>query len=123
MKPNYFDLTVRDVAGARRFFSAVLGWQYDEFAPGYYRIRAGSPDEAGIDGGLAALADTKIATGPMTVLVVQVDDLERMVQLVEDNGGRVLERKVAVRGVGWFSSCAEPGGLIFGMMQADPNAS
>lgn len=122
MRPSYFDLTVRDVANARRFFSAVLGWQYDEFVPGYFRIRAGSPDEPGIDGGLAALADTPIATGPMTVLVVPVDSLERMVQLVEDNGGRVLERKIAVRGIGWFSSCSEPGGLIFGMIQADSNA-
>jgi predicted enzyme related to lactoylglutathione lyase len=120
MKPTYFDLTVRDVGAARRFFSAVLGWTYTEFAPGYVRIQAGSADEPGIDGGMAALADTPVAKGPMTVLVVPVDDLDRMVALVERNGGQVLERRVPVPGIGWFSSCAEPGGLIFGMIQADP---
>lgn len=120
MKPTYFDLTVRDVGAARRFFSAVLGWTYTEFAPGYFRIQAGSEGEPGIDGGMAALADTPIAISPMTVLVVPVDDLDKMVALVESNGGQVLERRVPVPGIGWFSSCAEPGGLIFGMIQADP---
>lgn len=123
MRPSYFDLTVRNVDDARRFFSAVLGWQYDKFAPGYFRIRAGAAEEPGIDGGMAALADTKIATGPMTVLVMPVDDLERMVQSVESNGGRVLERRVPVPGIGWFSSCAEPGGLVFGMIQADSSVN
>ena len=122
MKPSYFDLTVRDVGEARAFFSAVLGWTSKEFAPGYFRIQAGSGEEPGIDGGMAALADTPIAKGPMSVLVVPVDDLEKMVASVERNGGQVLERRVPVPGIGWFSSCAEPGGLVFGMIQADPSA-
>lgn len=121
-KPSYFDLTVRDVAEARRFFSAVLGWTYEEFFPGYFRIRAGSEDEPGIDGGMAALADTSIAKSPMTVIVIPVQDLDKMVALVESNGGQVIERRVPIPGIGWFSSCAEPGGLIFGMIQADPEA-
>lgn len=120
MKPSYFDLTVRDVGEAQRFFSAVLGWTYTEFTPGYFRIQAGSEAEPGIDGGMAALADTPIAKGPMSVLVVPVDDLEKMVALVERNGGQVLERRVPIPGIGWFSSCTEPGGLVFGMIQADP---
>jgi predicted enzyme related to lactoylglutathione lyase len=120
MKPTYFDLTVRDTGEARRFFSAVLGWTYKEFAPGYFRIQAGPEHEPGIDGGIAALADTTIAKGPMTVLVMPVDDLDKMVALVESHGGHVLERRVPVPGIGWFSSCAEPGGLVFGMIQADP---
>ncbi len=122
MKPSYFDLTVRDVDEARRFFSAVFGWTYKEFAPGYFRIQAGLEGEPGIDGGMAALADTPIAKGPMTVLVMPVDDLDKMVALVEHNGGQVLERRVSIPGIGWFSSCAEPGGLIFGMIQLDPTA-
>lgn len=31
MKPTYFDLTVPDVAVARRFFEAVLGWRFERF--------------------------------------------------------------------------------------------
>jgi predicted enzyme related to lactoylglutathione lyase len=25
-------------------------------------------------------------------------------------------------GLGWFAACAEPGGLLFGVMEADPDA-
>lgn len=123
MRPSYFDLTVSDVSAAKRFFAAVLGWKFTDFAPGYFRISTGGDDEPGIDGGVAALRDTAIASGPMTVLVVPVADLDEMVELVETNGGTVLERRVPVPGVGWFSSCTEPGGLTFGMIQADSAAS
>ena len=122
MKPTYFDLTVSNLDEARRFFSAVLGWKFTEFAPGYLRISAGPDDEPGIDGGMAALDSTPIAEKPMTVAVVPVADLDRQVELVEVNGGTVLERRVTIPGIGWFSSCTEPGGLVFGMMQADPDA-
>ena len=54
----------------------------------------------------------------MSVLVVRVDDLEKMLAAVERNGGQVLERRVPVAGIGWFSLCAEPGGLVFDMIQA-----
>jgi predicted enzyme related to lactoylglutathione lyase len=56
-----------------------------------------------------APADTPIAKGPMSVLVVPVDDLEKMTTVVERNGGQVLERRAPVPGIGWFASCAEPG--------------
>jgi hypothetical protein len=32
------------------------------------------------------------------------------------------EPKMSIPGVGWFAACTEPGGLLFGIMQADPVA-
>ena len=29
MKPTYFDLSVRDLGAARRFFEASLGWRFE----------------------------------------------------------------------------------------------
>lgn len=54
MKPTYFDLTVPDVARAKAFFEAVLGWRFQKFEMPYeyYRIQTGPADEPGIDGGL-----------------------------------------------------------------------
>ncbi len=31
MKPTCFDLSVRDVAVARRFFETTLGWRFERF--------------------------------------------------------------------------------------------
>jgi hypothetical protein len=111
MKPSYFDLTVRDLEAAQRFLTAVLGWELEPFGPAYLRIRAGSPDEPGIDGGVGRVADAPLARGqPMTIVTLPVADLDGIMRLVEAHGGTVVERRTPIPGIGWFSACAEPGG-------------
>jgi predicted enzyme related to lactoylglutathione lyase len=125
MKPTYFDLTVRNLDEARRFFEHVLGWRFEKFPMpyDYYRIEAGNPDEPGIDGGIGETKDAPLSAGmPMTVVTVPVDDLDRCLALVQESEGRVVESKTAIPGVGWYATCAEPGGLLFGMIQGDPDA-
>lgn len=123
MKPQYFDLTVTDVDAARRFFGACLGWQFEQFGPipGYYRIKAGSPEEAGIDGGMGAARDFPQSGGqPLTLMTIPVPSLDDVISKVRQNGGRIVESKRVIPGVGWFATCAEPGGLLFGVLE--PNA-
>lgn len=126
MKPVYFDLTVRDLDAASRFFSAVLGWTFESFeAIGYQysRIRTGSEDELGIDGGIGEIQDAPMSEGrPLTLVTIQVHDLDKQLRLVEENGGSVVEAKRVIPGIGWYATCAEPGGLLFGMIQPDPEA-
>lgn len=125
MKPTYFDLTVHDVGAARAFFEKVFGWWFEKFPMPYeyYRIQAGPEGEPGIDGGIGAVKDTPITGGmPMTQVTVPVADLEQSVAKVLASGGRVVEPKMAIPGIGWYATCAEPGGLRFGMIQADPAA-
>lgn len=125
LKPQYFDLTVVDVEVARRFFEACLGWRFVPFEPipGYYRIQAGAPEEPGVDGGIGSAKDFPQSEGrPLTLVTIPVPDVDDVVAKVEQNGGRVVEPKRAIPGIGWFCTCAEPGGLLFGVLQADPAA-
>jgi predicted enzyme related to lactoylglutathione lyase len=125
MKPAYFDFTVKDLAQAKTFFEQVFSWRLERFPMPYeyYRIQAGSEDEPGIDGGIGAIADTLASGGkPLTQVTVPVEDLDRCIAQIEQNGGSVVEPKMPIPGIGWFASCAEPGGLLFGIMQADPEA-
>lgn len=126
MKPQYFDLTVRDVDAARRFFEASLGWRFVPFAgnPGYYRIEAGAADEPGIDGGIGGTAAFPASGGqPLTIVTIPVADLDATVDKVVRHGGRVVEPRRAIAGIGWYCTCAEPGGLLFGLLQADADAA
>lgn len=125
MKAVYFDLTVHDVGQARRFFEHVLGWHFEPFPMPYeyYRIQAGPEAEPGIDGGIGAIKDAPICGGaPMTLVTVRVSSVEEVIALVQANGGQIVESKIPIPGVGWYATCAEPGGLRFGIIQPDPEA-
>lgn len=124
MKPTYFDLTVQDISRARTFFEAVLGWRFEKFPMPYeyYRILAGPENAPGIDGGIGAVKDAPITGGkPMTQVTVSVPDLEAVLSHVQTNGGQIVEPKMPIPGIGWYATCAEPGGLRFGIIQADPS--
>ena len=126
MKPTYFDLTVRDLAAARRFFEAALDWRFERFDMPfeYWRIQAGPADEPGIDGGIGALADVSVGSGaPCTTITMPVRDLDAALARVMEAGGRVIEPRMPIPGVGWYATCAEPGGLMFGLIEADAAAT
>ncbi|HZR03733.1 MAG TPA: VOC family protein [Burkholderiales bacterium] len=125
MKPTYFDLTVRDLAQARAFFESVFGWRFEKFPMPYeyYRIQAGPEGEAGIDGGIGAVKDSPIADGrPMTQMTVPVPNLEASIAKVLASGGQVVESRTAIPGIGWYATCAEPCGLLFGIIEFDRTA-
>lgn len=125
MKPIYFDFTVMDLGEARVFFERVFGWRFEKFPMPYeyYTIQAGDEGEPGIDGGIGAIEDAVASGGsPLTQVTIPVPDLEAFIDKVETSGGRVVERKMAIPGIGWYATCAEPGGLKFGMIQGDPEA-
>ena len=126
MKPTYFDFAVKDLHTAKSFFEHVFDWRLEKF-PGmpydYYRIQAGAEDEPGIDGGIGAIADTPTAEGkPLTQVTIPVSSVDDCIARVEEAGGKVIEPKKPIPGIGWFAACAEPGGLLFGVMEADPEA-
>lgn len=125
MKPTYFDLTVRDLGQARAFFEKVLGWRFEKFPMPYeyYRIQAGAEGEPGIDGGIGSASDAPLSGGkPLTLITIPVADLDAVISLVQASGGSVVEPRTAIPGIGWYATCAEPGGLLFGIIQDDAHA-
>ncbi len=125
MKPTYFDLTVSDVGQARAFFEATLDWRFQKFDMPYeyYRIQAGAESEPGIDGGIGAVKDAAVSQGrPMTQVTVPVVNLNEVLARVVANGGSIAEPRIPVPGIGWYANCAEPGGLRFGLIEADAAA-
>ncbi len=110
MKPIYFDFTVKDLETAKLFFERVSEWRLEKYSGmpyDYYRIQAGVEDEPGIDGGIGPIADTPTVEGsPLTQLTIPVPSVNDWIAPVEKAGGKVIE----------------PGGLLFGVMEADPEA-
>ncbi|MES9961363.1 MAG: hypothetical protein ABW089_13110 [Sedimenticola sp.] len=121
MKPTYFDFTVKNLPEAKQFFEYVFGWQFEKFPMpyDYYLIHAGPEDEPSIDGGIGAISDTPTAEGkPLTQVTIPVLKLDDCISRIEKSGGKVIEPKMPIPGIGWFAACAEPGGLLFGIIDA-----
>ena len=81
---DYIEFTVRDLAEAKRFYSASFGWTFNDYGPEYAGIR--NPDGDDEVGGLTAAATA--AAGGVLVLVYS-EDLDASVRAVEEAGGTV----------------------------------
>ena len=126
MKPKYFDLSVKDLDKARAFFEGALGWRFERMPMPYeyYRIEAGPKEEQGIDGGIGAINDAPVAEGqPLSIFTMQVEHIDSILETIQALGGMIVEPKTVIPGIGLYATCAEPGGLKFGLIQPDPEAS
>jgi hypothetical protein len=56
------------------------------------------------------------------ICTLGVADLEESVDKVLKSGGSIALNRMPVKGIGWWASCKDTEGNIFGMMQEDPNA-
>jgi len=83
---DYVELNVGDLAGARAFYEAAFGWQFNDYGPAYAGIR--SPDGDGEVGGLNPSREPRPG-GPLVLLFS--DDLDATVSAVEAAGGRITE--------------------------------
>ncbi len=69
------------------------------------------------------MKDAPLSAGrPTTQVTVPVQDLDEVLAKVERSGGRIMGAKMAIPGIGWYATCAEPGGLLFGVIQTDATA-
>ncbi|MEU7846317.1 VOC family protein [Micromonospora parva] len=82
---DYVEITVTDIAKAKRFYAGAFGWQFNDYGPGYAGIR--SPRGDSEVGGLRL--DESVPTGGPLVLLFSAD-LDRSVQAVTDAGGQVV---------------------------------
>ena len=54
-------------------------------------------------------------------MTIPVLNLDEYIARIEEAGGKIIEPKMPIPGIGWFAACAEPGGLLFGIIEADPD--
>lgn len=108
------ELMTTHVEQAKRFFGALLGWEYsamDMGAQGTYTIIQNQGQGAG---GMMALADSKAAPGtpPHWVSYVEVDDVDARTGRVEGLGGKVMSGPFDIPNVGRMSVIADPTGAV-----------
>lgn len=116
-RPIHFELQSKDVEKARKFYSELFGWKFQQFGEQPYWL-AMTGDGPGIDGGMMP------SNGLQNwVCTMAVEHLDSHLDLVAAAGGVVVVPKMAIPGVGWLAYAKDLDGNIFGMMQEDKGAA
>ncbi len=82
---DYLEISVTDLAAAKRFYGEVFGWSFTDYGPTYASF---ARDAAGIDGGLEQV-DTMPQKGAVLV-VLYAADLAATQSKIEAAGGTIV---------------------------------
>jgi hypothetical protein len=112
--PCWADLTAPDVAAARDFYGAVLGWSFTETGEEY-----GGYVMAEIDGSaVAGIGPQQDGSPNAWTLYLASDDVDATAEAVTAAGGAVLAPAFDVGDMGRMIVAADPSGAAFGVWQA-----
>jgi len=121
----HFEIHAEDPQRAIHFYATVFGWQFSQWGDQpYWVIVTGPSDQAGINGGLLPRRGQIDGQAVIAyVCTIDVTSLDDTIAAIEANLGTVALPKMAMPGVGWLAYYKDTEGNIFGVMQADPQAS
>jgi predicted enzyme related to lactoylglutathione lyase len=119
-RPVHFDFPADDPERAIRFYSDVFAWKFEKWEGPmeYWLITTGPKEEPGVDGGMGRRADPDMGV----VNTIDVPSVDEYMRKITAAGGKVLQPKMAIPGVGWYTTCQDTEGNAFGIMQDDPTA-
>ena len=119
-RPTHFEIPVDDPDRAEAFYRDVFGWTFQRYegAPEYYGMANTGEGEPGINGALFGRSREK-----HTTLTMSVDSIEQATASVEAHGGKVLQGKTPIPGMGYFATCEDSEGNHIGLFTNDESAS
>jgi predicted enzyme related to lactoylglutathione lyase len=116
----HFDISADDPGRAVQFYGTVFGWKAEKW-PGpvdYWMVTTGPDDKPGINGGISPRQDPT----EHTLNTIGVPSVDEFVAKVKAAGGKVVDPKMPIPGIGWYAVCLDTEGNKFGVMEEDPNA-
>lgn len=116
----HFDISADDIERASKFYEDVFGWKIEKWSGpfDYWLIKTGEPNEPGIDGGLAKRENPSDSI----TNIIDVPSVDDFIGRIAASGGRIIQPKMAIPGVGYLVTCKDTEGNMFGIMESDESA-
>lgn len=116
----HFEIQADNPQRASRFYQKVFDWEINKWdgPQDYWLIATGDKSEPGINGGMMK----RHGSVSPVCNTIEVSDVDAYTRKITDNGGEIVEPKMAVPGVGYMAYCKDTEGNLFGIMQNDPEA-
>jgi len=117
----HFEIPAQNVQVLRNFYSELFGWKIERF-PGpidYWTIETVpvdqkmTPARPGVNGGLFKKENPE----NKPVNYISVESIDKYLDKVKALGGRILQTKQEVPGVGWVAIALDPEGNQIAMLQ------
>ena len=116
----HFNISADNTARAVKFYETAFGWKAEKW-PGpvdYWLVATGPDDKPGINGGIGRRQDPADHTSNS----IEVASLKEAEAKIVAAGGKVLDPRMPIPGVGWFATCLDTEGNRFDLMEPDPKA-
>lgn len=125
----HFEVPVDDMDRAKKFYSDVLGWTYEDYTDyvgePYFGAITGDEKEPGINGALMMRQGSK-PEGDQAfngyLCTMEVEDYDLVHNKILSSGGRVAVPKHPLPGMAWQGYYYDTEGNKFGIHQPDENA-
>jgi hypothetical protein len=112
--PAWPDLATHDLDAAKRFYTTLFGWNYDEretdTGPYLLALVKGEP--------VAGLGQAQGDTPSMWNTYIAVDDVDATAEKINEAGGRILMEPLDVMDTGRMAIASDPTGAVFGIWEA-----
>ena len=117
----HFEIPAENPEKVSKFYTDTFNWKIKKWEGPmeYWLVMTGDKKEMGIDGGIYKM-DEKMKRE--IINTIGVTDIKESVEIVKQNGGKVMGKVQEIKGVGMFVYAKDPEGNKFGMMQPFPDA-
>jgi len=117
---SYLDFSAEDPERAVNFYSKIFGWQINKWdgPMEFWEIKTGEPNELGIDGGLSK----RDRIGQWTTPFINVSSVELYIAKIEAEGGRIIQPKAAIPGIGYTMLFKDTESNTIGLFEENKNA-
>ena len=116
----HFDISAKDVDRFMKFYENVFGWKFTKWEGPmeYWMISTGPEEEPGINGGLSVREGDDAGV----VNTIGVESIDITLEQIVKAGGKIVQPKGLIPGVGYFAQCTDTEGTLFGVIESDMNA-
>lgn len=120
MKPGSFvhiEIASSDPERTKKFFEDVFEWDFESVPEmNYHTYEAPSPPHGGL---MSPMENQR----PGILNYLLSGDIDTDVKRIEAAGGRILQPKMEIPGVGWWASFEEPTGIVLALFETKQSAS
>ncbi|MCK9593268.1 MAG: VOC family protein [Methanoregula sp.] len=116
----HFDVPAEDVARAKKFYSALLGWKFESFPEMQYNLitTANLDGTPGVGGGMGK----RMEPSQRMMNYFGVLSIDAAMNQVKSLGGKLISEKMAVPGMGYLVNCMDTEGNAFGLWEENTQA-